>query len=282
MRIEQRSSRAWKVTGSSGQAVGVKVAVAAAPVEREASVLRFLHQRDCAVPRVVASSARWLVTEWVGDETLDDVLQRGGSVDPAHLAGVVRGVSGALSELAGMRDATRDALAAQLEPWTNALPTTLDWLGVAAPEAALTSTVERAMACDPRPGSLDYTSRNVVVNKDTMTLIDFAATGFDWDERRLAQYALSAGAAISDAEFRSALTSSALAEVWDAPGVDGHEVVLLLIAAEQLRQVEAGEAHADRSAAWSNIQQRKASLRRLLARPLSQAGPAAELRRLVD
>jgi hypothetical protein len=109
-------------------------------------------------------------------------------------------------------------------------------------------------------------------------LLDFAATGFDWDERRLAQYALSAGAGVAGGEFRSAVGSTPFDGSWDAEGVDAHEALLLLIAAEQLRQVERGVAHAERGRRWSNVAQRKASLMRLLARPLAPSGPAARLR----
>ena len=279
-RVEQRSPRAWKVTGPGGATVGVKLAVETARVEREGSVLRFLHRRGCAVPRVVAAGSRWLVTEWAGDETLDDVLQRGRGVDAALLTAAVRAVSEALSSVAGAGDGAGGSLRAQLAPWAETLRAALEWLGVAAPERVVAATVDRAVACEPRPGSLDYTSRNVVVDSGKLSLLDFAATGFDWDERRLAQYALSAGAAMPDAEFRSALTAAAVGAAWDVEGVDAHEAVLLLIAAEQLRQVEAGEAHADRAAGWRNVAQRKASLRRLLARPLCSTGPAAALRRL--
>jgi len=281
-RLRQISGRVWKVDLPAGRALAVKRSDEAGALEREASVLRFLERRGCLVARVVAVRAGWLATEWAGDETLDDVLQSGGTVDAAELADAVRCVSDALAEVTQPTEAAVRALTNEERQWGDALPGTLEWLGIDGADGALRMTIEQALACQVRPGSLDYTARNVVIAPGGPVFLDFAATGFDWDERRLAQYALSAGAGRPNAEFRSALTSAGIDGLWNAEALDAHEVILLLIAAEQLRQVELHVAHAERVSAWRNVAQRKASLLRLLARPLCESGPAARLRRAFE
>ena len=275
------TTRVTRETLPDGRSVAIKRAAPDAPVVREASVLRFLAARGCAVPEVIAESPDELVTAWVGVETLDDALQRGRYVSGTALIQAVSQISRALSRVAPIPSITGAALAAQLKPWAEALPDALAWLvGGRSHDRLLYETIERAMACEPAAGSLDFNSRNVLVDNsgELVWLIDFAATGFDWTERRLAQYALSAGAGRPDGVFRSALDHGACAGLDDPTGVDAQEVVLLLTAAEHLRQVQAGTAHVERVRAWRNVTERKASLFTLLRRPLADDGPAARLR----
>ncbi len=184
---------------------------------------------------------------------------------------------------------------------------------------ALRRTVALALGGEPDVGSLDYNARNVVLDEagGRVTLVDFAATGVDWPERRLVQYAtatgttpgsmpLGAGGAVPGAgaggapggrqggTFRSALTAEAVRDyaALVAPrrgtgpamvvaAVDAHEVLLLLLAAVGLRAVEAGTAHPERARAWSDVQGRREALLALLRRPLSGEGPAAGVRAAV-
>ena len=249
-------------------------------MEREGSILRFLRARGCAVPEVISVSKDELITEWVGVGTLDDALQSGQTVSGAALVEAVMQVSRALSRVAPIPPVTGDALAAQLRPWAQALPGALEWLAGHRHERLVQKTVERAMACEPAAGSLDHNARNVLVDEsgERVWLIDFAATGFDWSERRLAQYALSAGASREHGHFLSALDAASCSALHDPSGVDAHELVLLLTAAEHLRQVQAGTAHAERTRAWQNVSERMVSLLTLMRRPLAETGPAARLR----
>ena len=220
------------------------------------------------------------------------------------------------------------ALRAQAEPWLAAAPQALAWLlhaqgrtggGEGDMAGALRRTVALALGGEPDVGSLDYNARNVVLDEagGRVTLVDFAATGVDWPERRLVQYAtatgttpgsmpLGAGGAVPGAgaggapggrqggTFRSALTAEAVRDyaALVAPGrgtgpamvvaaVDAHEVLLLLLAAVGLRAVEAGTAHPERARAWSDVQGRREALLALLRRPLSGEGPAAGVRTAV-
>ena len=232
------------------------------------------------MPGVISASSDELVTEWCGQQTLDDALQAGLAVSGAALSEAVSGVGRALATLAPAPSAAHDALRAQLAPWLAALPAALRWLSGAYEERLMAEVIQLALECPPEAGSLDYTARNVLVGAtgEQVWLIDFAATGFDWTERRLAQYALSAGAGRPTGVFRSALDATICGALEDPTGVDAHEVILLLTAAGHLRQVETGEAHDERSLAWANVAERKASLLTLLRRPVAESGPAAELR----
>ena len=281
LRDEERvTARVTRVTLPDGREAAVKRAAPNAPVDREAAVVRFLHARGCAVPAVIAASDAELVTEWCGERTLDDALQDGQPASGAALIDAVLGVGRALSELAPTLVTARDALVAQWEPWLAAITGALEWLTGLAAEELIAEVVERAITCEPEAGSLDYTARNVLVDStgERVWLIDFAATGFDWTERRLAQYALAAGAGRPDGLFLSALNAAAVSRLTDPTGLDAHEVGLLLTAAEHLRQVDAGEASAARARAWSNVSARRASLLALLRRPLAESGPAERLR----
>ena len=104
--------------------------------------------------------------------------------------------------------------------------------------------VALALRGEPDVGSLDYNARNVVLDeaRGRVTLLDFAATGVDWPERRLVQYATATGGGrlavrlpgqASGAEgdgappgaeqagtFRSALTAEAVRRLRRAGGAE--------------------------------------------------------------
>jgi hypothetical protein len=204
------------------------------------------------------------------------------------------------------------ALRAQAAPWLAAAPQALGWLlqehsghtgggpersggGEGGVAVALRRTAELALHGEPDVGSLDYNARNVVLDeaRGRVTLVDFAATGVDWPERRLVQYATATGGA-QGGTFRSALTAEAVrdyaARVAPRRGVDpevvvaavdAHEVLLLLLAAVGLQAVEAGTAHPERARAWGDVRGRREALLTLLRRPLGGGGPGAELRAAV-
>ena len=179
----------------------------------------------------------WLALEWCGDSTLDDALQgaaapgavapggagRGAAVGDARwgegeggkrLVRAVAALEGAFWPIsAGARrraewDQQVAALRAQAEPWLAAAPLALAWLlqgragggaGAGAATGALRRAVELALHGEPDVGSLDYNARNVVLDEagGRVTLVDFAATGVDWPERRLVQYATATGGGAS-------------------------------------------------------------------------------------
>jgi hypothetical protein len=301
---------------AGGRSLAVKVAAGEAALEREASTLRWLGERRAPAPRVVAvdgsdgsTPARWLALRWCGERTLDGAL---GSAPPQEgvalgrrLAAAVAAVEAAFAPVsAGLRrregwEERAAALRQQAAPWAAAAPDALDWLlddpaAGSALRPALAAAAALAFAATPDVGSLDYNATNVVVDaRGRLTVLDFAATGVDWPERRLVQYATATAAGDSGAArpFRSALDAASVRRYADAVGaqrgqdaaaieaaVDAHEVLLLLAAGAGLMAVEAGTAHPERARAWADVPGRRAALRLLLRRPLARRGPAAALR----
>ncbi|HJR50314.1 MAG TPA: hypothetical protein VJ794_04360, partial [Gemmatimonadales bacterium] len=187
------------------------------------------------------------------------------------------------------------ALQQQAAGWIAAAPPALAWLLGASldhtREALLAAALAPATHSVPTLGSLDYNARNVVLDGDRLTLIDFAAVGADWPERRFVQYGTATGAGSVDDGFASVVSSvsvtayaAEVAQLRSVPvadmvhRVDAHDLLLLLTAAHHLRMIEAGQAHPDRAAAWADIPRRKAQLIPLLQRPLAPDGPAEEFR----
>lgn len=295
------SARVWKIILQDGRSLAVKVASTDAPVEGEAKVLSFLREHACPVPEVIAIAAgepaSWLALEWCGDSTLDDVLQQASTADDQglQLADAVACVERACAELGRASAVQVEALNQQATPWFEAAREGLVWLQERALSAnigrAFEETVAIARSPVPTAGSLDYNARNVVVQETSVTLLDFATFGYDWPARRFVQYGTAAGAGLEQGTFASALSPEAtdrfashLSNIYglDVQGfrwaIDAHEVLLLLIAAAQLCLVQTGRAHAARTATWKNVTQRRSSLLTLLARPLVDDGPAAQLR----
>jgi hypothetical protein len=219
------------------------------------------------------------------------------------LAEAVAGAERAFAPFSERRRADRSvweasiaALRAQAAGWAAAAPAALAWLLDAPPDAAtegaLQATVALALGAEPDVGSLDYHARNVVIQDGRLTLLDFAAVGADWPERRFVQYGTATGASRAGGgtfatviEPASAQTYARLVAPQRGGGVDAvcrvvdaHDVVLLLTAAQHLRAVAAGAANPERAAAWCNVQERRARLAALLRRRVASDGPAEELR----
>ena len=60
---------------------------------------------------------------------------------------------------------------------------------------------DRSHRAAPTLGTLDYNARNIVVDGNTPTFIDFGGIGWDWSERRLVQSLNSLGANRSNGNF---------------------------------------------------------------------------------
>ena len=72
-------------------------------------------------------------------------------------------------------------------------------------DAAWTLLATRLLEASPTLDSLDYQARNIVLNNELPSFIDFASIGWDWQERRLVQYFNSIGAHQKGANFVSLL-----------------------------------------------------------------------------
>ncbi|HEX2032905.1 MAG TPA: hypothetical protein VHS99_01850 [Chloroflexota bacterium] len=303
-----RSARVWKVAFPGGRALAVKLAAPGAPVDGEGRVLSWLRQQGAPVPEVVAiapqTPAPWLALEWCGEQTLDDLVQAATPSRLArlgrHLALAVGAVEQAFAPISGRSRASTQtwdervaALRAQAAPWIEAAPRALAWLTAGSPSPAtlraLQATLEQALDAGPDVGSLDYNARNVVIQGQRLTLLDFAATGIDWPQRRLVQYGTATGAhggtfvtVIGPASVRTYAAHVSPLHGMQPPevqqSVDAHEVLLLLTAASGLQQVAAGTAHPARAAAWANVEARRQRLLALLRRRLVRGGAADAFR----
>jgi hypothetical protein len=319
---ESPSARVWRVALEDGPRLALKLAAPGAPLDAEAWGLRWLGQRGAPVPAVLAVDptrpAAWLALAWCGDTTLDEAVQ---SATPWKLAALGRRLAVAASAVerayrpvtAGLRRQATwhvrvEALREQTGPWIAAAPKALAWLAegrragsARAAECLLNSqldgllerTLAAALGAEADVGSLDYNARNVILGErpSAMTLLDFAATGVDWPERRFVQYGTATGAGPTGGDFRSVIGPASVrayatavapqreADAHDvARAVDAHDVLLLLTAATGLRAVAGGVAHPERAQGWADVSARRVALRRLLRRRLVVDGPAEALR----
>ncbi|HXI15672.1 MAG TPA: hypothetical protein VNM48_04815 [Chloroflexota bacterium] len=295
----QRTGRVWRISLADGQVLALKIGVEGQPTAKEASILRWLERSTCPTPHVLASGGvapGWMATEWCGDATLDDLaacVTGLGFGMGQELAAALLSVEKALAPLGDARKAREHAsaaLRAQFTPWLEEAPHAISWLlnrPLSEQETqAFTTVVNSALSCEPVTGSLDYHARNVVTGTDGMHLVDFPTVGFDWSERRLAQYALATGKGFASALDEGAVVSYAvsaasfrsIAPQEVAHRADAHDLLLIATAAVQLQIVDGGRAHPERAAAWHDVLPRRKQLRSLLTRRLSQDGPAEAFR----
>ena len=227
----------WRLRFEDEREFALKLGVQTAPARKEAGMLAAL--ATCPVSRVVASGgegAGWLLTEWAGSQTLDGALPSLSSSERNAVGmGLVRAVLSVEEVLerranidGGRRELARQALAQQVAMWAHDALNSLLWLlevGVRGfslsgkvtdqPSEAVEAVLAAALSAAPRLGSLDYNPRNVVLGSrqiGALTLIDFPAVGFDWTERRLAQYATATGTREAGGRFATALDAEVAAE----------------------------------------------------------------------
>ena len=205
------------------------------PFQIESAALLRLHQSGCPVPELYwwSEPAGCLLMEWCGDTTLDDLAQET-PID--ELKQVVRNTVRAFCQLEeGFAKSTdtlkpyiypldysvvlRDALQILLDRGRK----TLDYLGwlqgesMPSNQAARLDTIWRSLSnrlhrANPALGTLDYNARNIVVDGNTPTFIDFASIGWDWGERRLVQSLNSLGANRTKGNFVSLLRQGIVEE----------------------------------------------------------------------
>ena len=146
-----------------------------------------------------------------------------------------------------------------------------------------------------RLGNLDYNARNVVIDADRPTLIDFASVGWDWGERRLVQTFNSLGAHRSNGNFASTLNREVVGEYVSQTSqrcadeaeirVDYHNILFYLSIVYRLLQTVAQpqrEASKSTLQAWGDTNPRLQQAINLLAdSPLSGNPYAAQLRSIV-
>ena len=292
------------------------------PFQIESAVLLRLHQAGCRVPELYwwSDSASCLLMEWCGDTALDDLAQE---TPTDELKPIVRNTVRAFCQLEEGFAKTAHALNPYIYPLDysvflqDMLQTLLDqgrktldylaWMrGEAMPAdqaATLDAIWTRMSDClhraTPTLGTLDYNARNIVVNGETPTFIDFGSIGWDWSERRLVQSLNSLGTNRANGNFVSLLDQAIVkeyagqvsehredcSETEIAAQVDYHQLLFYLSIVHRLlqstAQPEAPESKATLQA-WGDPKARFRDAFALLADSnLSEDSDSAHIRDLI-
>ena len=292
------------------------------PFQIESAVLLRLHQGGCPVPELHwwSESARCMLMEWCGDTTLDDLAQQT-PID--ELKPIVQNTVRAFWQLEEGFAKTAHALNPYIYPLDysaflrNMMGTLLDqgrktldylaWMkGEPMPSdqaARLDAIWERMSDClhraTPTLGTLDYNARNIVVDGNTPTFIDFGSIGWDWAERRLVQSLNSLGANRANGKFVSLLDQEVVREYasqvakhredWSeaeiATQVDYHQLLFYLSIVYRLLQSTAQPETAESTAtlqAWGDPKVRfRGALVQLTGSHPSQNPDSIHIRELI-
>ena len=205
------------------------------PLQTEIAVLLRLHQVRCPVPELHwwSEPAGYMLMEWCGDTTLDDLAQET-SIDELKL--IVQSTVRAFCQLEEGFAETAHALNPYIYPLDYSAflhdmmgtlldqgRKTLDYLAwmrgkpMPSDQAARLDTIWEEMSnrlhrVTPALGTLDYNARNIVVDGNTSTFIDFGSIGWDWSERRLVQSLNSLGTNRANGKFVSLLDQEIVKE----------------------------------------------------------------------
>jgi hypothetical protein len=290
------------------------------PFQIETAVLPILHRAGCRVPQIVWKSEddSTLLLEACGEKTLDDFTQE----TPADaLKPITRNAVQEFCRLELAFAECAEDIQPYIYPLGYPLHQTLDaildrgrstmnylaWLSgepMRPDEQTIVDEIWEDMSnclhgAAARLGSLDYNARNVVIDGDRPTFIDFASVGWDWGERRLVQSFNSLGAHRSGGKFVSALNREVVGEYASqtakaqertdeaeiAVRVDYHNLLFYLSIIYRLLQATAQperEGSIPLLKAWGDAQPRLRQAIDLLAgSPLSDNPYAAQLRRIV-
>ena len=198
------------------------------PFQIESKVLSVLHQAGCRVPKIVWKSEPYLLLEWCGESTLDDLAQEKPLKD---LTTIRNNVVRELCHIEGAFSNYADTIAPYtfplnlyhtMEAMLTQAQKTINYLTQLGKESTLTNqhtdieTIWAELATrlqayqSPTLGGLDYNAKNVVIHSQTPTFIDFASVGWDWQERRLIQTLSSLGAHRQDGNFVNLLDTAAV------------------------------------------------------------------------
>ena len=292
------------------------------PFQIETAVLLRLHQAGCHVPELYwwSDPANVLLMEWCGDTTLDDLAQET-PVD--ELRQIVRNTVRAFCQLEEGFARSADTLKPYIYPLDYSVGLretlqalldqgrkTLDYLGwmrgepISSDEGARLDEIwsrlaDRLHRTTPALGTLDYNARNIVVDGNTPTFIDFATIGWDWGERRLVQSLNSLGANRTSGNFVSLLNQEIVREYAGqvasvrencletdiAARVDSHQLLFYLLIVHRLLQLTAQPEAAESQStlrAWGDPHMRfRRALTLLTDSHLSEEPDTAQIQEII-
>ena len=293
-----------------------------APFQVESAVLSTLHRAGCRVPEIHwgSESAECLLMEWCGDTTLDDLAQ---GRPTEGLKPIVQNTVRSFCQLEtgfaksahaltpyiyplDYSEFLRDTMQALLDRGRKTMDY-LAWLaGQPMPpnqEAEIDKIwarlANRLHGAKHTLGTLDYNARNVVIDGQLPTFIDFGSIGWDWGERRLVQSFNSLGAnrkggnfvSVLDRETVEAYASQVVkhregeSETELATQVDYHHLLFYLSVVHRLLQSTAQpEAEESKSLlrAWCDPKARfQRAVGLLVGSRLSEDSDAAQIREFI-
>ena len=262
------------------------------PYQIEKFTLSTLYNAGCLVPKLLWDSENHhtLLLEWRGEQTLDSLAQ--GNTE-ASVKPILQTIIKELCKIESVFAENID----QFRPYIfyfNVKETLRSLLGrgrrtlgylqqlsktpvtssqIECLDAAWTSLSKRLLESPLTLDSLDFHARNIVIDGELPTFIDFASVGWDWQERRLVQYFNSLGAFQDEANFVSLLNRELVethaewvvqhretCSVSDvAARVDGHHLLFYLAVVNKITEVTARpelEENQILEEAWGDLHQR--------------------------
>jgi len=213
----------WKVHAADGKRYAVKQFVVPLPVQHysqlavELNILKLLKRQGCPVPDVIATDEtnQVIMLEWCGDMTLDDICQSGtDEYKKTYIRLAIEGfcqIEKTFSEnielvkpyvypmdyqshlhrtgkklLESARRCISDLAWIRNEPLTESEGRIVNesWNEIS----------HCILSRQPSLGTLDYNAKNIVIDPNRVSFIDFSKIGWDWSERRLMQYLTGLGA----------------------------------------------------------------------------------------
>ena len=236
----------WKARAEDGKIYAVKQYVVPAasdysPSSVEVNTLKLLRREGCPVPEVIDREEEFVLLEWCGDLTLDDVCQYGDddekklyaklaiegfckieetfsrnskAIEPYvfHVAkrlGLSSKAYRNQNEAVVHNQKSLPANSKKLLASARGCISNLAWLRgeqLSETESKLVddawNEIARCILNETLSlGSLDYNALNIIVDKNKVSFIDFSSIGYDWRERRLVQYLTGLGAHKENGNF---------------------------------------------------------------------------------
>jgi hypothetical protein len=273
-------------------------------LETEWQALSLLAARGCAVvqPVAVDRGARFLVTRWAEGPTLYDACQAVAGVDPGVAAACLKRLRAIERACAADADthaphaAPRDD-AVLVDEFAAAFARAREAYYVCL-DAGQSLAARTVRTCDEAwnelwvdladapiaLGPVDVNARNLVLSPDGPVFLDFAAVGWDWPERRAAQYMTAMGRAGDRGRVACALTPNAVGMCPDFAArstrrLEGHCLLTACLAVARLLD----RAGPDEWPRWPDSGGARAESARLtLARGhVGESAPATALRAAV-
>ncbi|MBI4532210.1 MAG: phosphotransferase [Candidatus Latescibacteria bacterium] len=309
---ERIRDHVWTTTLTNGKRAICKV-VSPDRFQTEVTTLGYLRDRGCSVPLLLDSDEERgiIITEWCGDQTVDDVCQSG-DAQRRHLVGrrlveafceIERALTQPCEDLVGravdrdLREEGRHTLMRGRLALLGLIHLAGGYLEEADTQqlGRLWQELGEVILTGPVTfGSCDYNALNVVVDeRDEVTFIDFSLLGEDWPERRLVQYATGLGTYCEDGNIIGLLDEGVAERYAEMMGdnpamvlkrLDAHSLLFhVMIIANLVEMITAPEQQRSKllREAWGEPRARIGQVVQGVLTPLSRDETMMQLRNLL-